>query len=118
MTVGDYIKGKVAFEVSEEALNVILFDRGTEADADVSSLTDRQKELIYADLLMYGWSKPSSTGGEKKAHGGFSHTTKSESFNYRDKWYQMAQAIYKKWGDPGYVNLPAIKDASKKWRSK
>lgn len=118
MIVKEYISGLVAFEVSDDALNAILFKRKADAYADAESLTQKQCELLHADLLMYGWSKPSSTGGEKKAHGGFSHTTRSETFNYRDKWYQLAQSIYKKWGDPGYVSLPAITDASKKWRAR
>jgi len=118
MTVNEYIEGLVAFDVPQKASNAILFTRGIDGNMIASNLTKKQRDLIYADLLMYGITKPSSSGGEKKAHGGFSHTTKSETFTYRDDWFKAAMAIYKKYGDPKYDpgSLIKITDASSRWR--
>lgn len=119
MTVNEYIRGLVAFEVPLEASNALLLSRGIDGEMTASELTQKQRDLIYADLLMYGITKPSSSGGEKKAHGGFSHTTKSETFTYRDDWFKMAMSIYKKYGDPKYDPdaMVKIKNASCRWRS-
>lgn len=118
MTVTDYIEGLVAFEVPQKASDAILFAREISREMIVSDLTQKQRDLIYADLLMYGITKPSSSGGEKKAHGGFSHTTKSETFTYRDDWFKAAMAIYKKYGDPKYDpgSLVKITNASSRWK--
>ncbi|MDH6354735.1 hypothetical protein M2132_001064 [Dysgonomonas sp. PH5-45] len=118
MTVIDYIEGLVAFEVPQKASDAILFARGIDGEMIASDLTQKQRDLIYADLLMYGITKPSSSGGEKKAHGGFSHTTKSETFTYRDDWFKAAMAIYKKYGDPKYDpgSLVKITNASSRWK--
>lgn len=120
MTVIDYIEGLVAFEVPQKASDAILFARGIDGEMTASGLTQMQRDLIYADLLMYGITKPSSSGGEKKAHGGFSHTTKSETFTYRDDWFKAAMAIYKKYNDPKYDPGAMVKimNVSNRWRKR
>lgn len=120
MTVNEYIEGLVAFEVPEKASNTILFSRGIDGEMTASELTQKQRDLIFADLLMYGITKPSSSGGEKKAHGGFSLTTKNETFTYRDDWFKAAMAIYKKYDDPKYNSGSLIKitNASNRWKLK
>lgn len=116
MIITTYLKGKVAFEVTDEAISVTLSDREISDVADSGSLTLQQKELLYADLLMWGSTKASSTTGEKKTHGGFSHTAKSETFRDPADWKIEANRIYKKYGDNKYVSQATITDASKLWQ--
>ena len=116
MIIAAYLKGKVAFEVTDEAISTTLEDREIVESIDSTTLTTQQKELLYADLLMYGSTKASSTTGEKKTHGGFSHTAKSETFRNPADWKIEANRIYKKYGDPKYVSQATITDASKLWQ--
>lgn len=116
MIITAYLKGKVAFEVTDEAISTTLEDREISESADSTSLTLKDKELLYADLLIWGSTKASSTTGEKKTHGGFSHTAKSETFRNPTDWKIEANRIYKKYGDTKYVSQSTITDASKLWQ--
>lgn len=116
MIITAYLKGKVAFEVTDEAISTTLEDREIEETSDSTSLTLKEKELLYADLLVWGTTKASSTTGEKKTHGGFSHTGRSETFRNPASWSIEANRIYKKYGDPKYVSQATITDISNLWQ--
>jgi len=53
MSIVSYLKGKVGFEIPDSSLDSILADRGINADTDISDLTVEQRELFYADVLMW-----------------------------------------------------------------
>ena len=116
MIITSYLKGKVAFEVTDEAISTTLEDREIGESVDSSTLTIQQKELLYADLLIWGSTKASSTTGEKKSHGGFSLTGKSETFRNPADWKIEAIRIYKKYGDAKYVSQATITDISNRWQ--
>lgn len=116
MTIGEYMRGIVRFHVSDETIGAILLNRDLYKCSDASSLTKREKDLLRADLLMVGYYSASSTTGEKKTHGGFSHTEKSEAFASREDWRRIANNIYRQYGDDNYEPLASIRDVSKKWQ--
>lgn len=116
MTVTEYLKGKVAFEVSDEAISTTLLDREIGSYVDASTLTVKQRELLFADLLYWGSTKASSTTGEKQSHGGFSVTGKSETFRSPKDWLIEANRIYRKYGDQKYVSQSTITSVSELWQ--
>lgn len=106
VTLEDYLRGLVDFDVSEQALNSIRMYRGIKKGADVSELSQRTRDLAYADLLMWASTSPSSYTGGKDSDGGWSHTESSKTITVSDKkrFESMAKAIYKLYQDRRYTS--------------
>lgn len=104
VTIEDYLRGLVAFDVPDSALNSIRVFRSIARGADIEELSQRQKDLAYADLLMWASSNPSSYTGSKQSDGGWSQTEASRTLTVTDKrrFEDQARSIYKQYGDPRY----------------
>lgn len=101
ITIEEYLRGKVGFEVSDSTLTSILIDRAIPEQTDVCDISVKNRELAYADLLMWGATNPTSYSGSKEADGGWSHTEGSKTISVSDKnrWASMANSIYEKYDD-------------------
>ncbi len=101
MTIEQYLRGKVGFEVADNAISVILEDRGISAGADSSELDVRTKDLATADLYMWCASTPSKQNASFEADGGW----KSQKGGWESSAYdkrnlrEMANRIYAKYGE-------------------
>lgn len=112
MTIEEYLRGKVGFDVEDSAIISILADRKIELGALVTDLTTKQKRLCTADLYMWCASTPSKRGSVKDADGNWSHEdggTESSAFDKRNL-RAMAKDIYKVYGE--YVAKSSIKLSS------
>ena len=101
MTIEDYLRGKVGFEVADNAISVILEDRGITPGADSSKLDLRTKELATADLYMWCASTPSKQDTSFEADGGWKSQTggwESSAYDKRNL-REMANKIYEKYGE-------------------
>ena len=101
ITVEDYLRGCVGFEVSDNALTTILIDRDIDPGTDVSTLDKRTKDLCKADLYMWCASTPSTIGSVEDADGEWKHKeggTQSSAYDKRNL-RQMANDIYKRYGE-------------------
>jgi hypothetical protein len=101
MTIEEYLRGKVGFEVADNAISVILEDRDIAPGEDSYILSTRTKELATADLYMWCASTPSkqdtsfeADGGWKSQKGGW-QSSAFDKRNLRD----MANAIYAKYDE-------------------
>ena len=54
LSIIDYIDGLTAFVLDKAVLKRIAFDRGV-LDIDPKDLTEKQKELLHADVLFVIW---------------------------------------------------------------
>ena len=101
ITISEYISGRVAFEITEAALASIFFDRGINAWADASVVSEEKRQLCYADALMWGATLPSNGKRVEDADADWKHaetgvrTTEAE----RTLWRKMANDIYTKYGE-------------------
>ncbi|PXV62374.1 hypothetical protein CLV62_12063 [Dysgonomonas alginatilytica] len=104
VTIEDYLIGLVGFDVNEIALNSIRVFREIEKNSDVSELSMKDKELLYADLLMWAASSPTSYTGSKDSDGGWTHTEAGKTISVTDKkrFENTAKSIYKKYQDKKY----------------
>lgn len=102
MTIEEYLKGRVGFDITDQAISTILLDREINAGAEVGDLTQKQKDLAYADMLMWGATRPSSYTGSKDSDGGWSRTEASSTLLKSDKerFAAIANEIYIKYNDP------------------
>ena len=101
MTIENYLRGKVGFEVADSAISVILEDRQITPGAESSILDTRTKELATADLYMWCASTPSKQDTSYEADGGWKSQKggwESSAFDKRNL-REMANKIYEKYGE-------------------
>ena len=101
MTIEDYLRGKVGFEVADNAISVILEDREIATGAESWDLDIRTKELATADLYMWCASTPSKQDTSYEADGGWKHQKggwESSAYDKRNL-REMANKIYAKYGE-------------------
>lgn len=101
LIIEDYLKGKVGFEIPDNALTTIFSDRGIEAGTLVADVDRQTLDLATADLYMYCASTPSVKGSSEDAHGGWKHKDGGWETSAYDKRYlrQAAYEIYAKYGE-------------------
>lgn len=101
LTIEEYLRGKVGFEIPDNALQSIFVDRGLEKGVIVEGVDKRALELATADLYMYCASTPSVKGSTEDAHGSWRHKDGGWESSAYDKRYlrQMANDIYAKYGE-------------------
>ena len=107
ITIEQYLRGKVGYDIPDNAIASILVDRGIEVGTNVSELnTDsatntKLKDLCTADLHLYCASTPSTISSHREQDGGWtleSGGTQHSAYDAR-QLRAMAQAIYDKYGE-------------------
>lgn len=111
LTIENYLRGKVGFEVPDNALYSIFSDRGLNEGELVEGMDKRILDLATADLYMYCASTPSVKGSTEDAHGGWKHKDggwESSAYDKRNL-RQMANDIYAKYGENSVVKAGTFK---------
>lgn len=84
----------------EAVLERIALERGVDEVKQFSELTQRNKDLILADMLLVLFTSPSHTASFSKKHGQFSQTIGSQAIYNKDEIYELMMRLYNRWGDP------------------
>ena len=110
VTIEDYLLGKVGFDVEEIALNSIRIDRNVDEGEDVNDVSAKDRELLYADLMMWASTSPTSYAGKRVSDLGYSITEAGKTISVTDKkrFEKIAMEIYKNYGDPKYSSSVRI----------
>lgn len=107
LTIEQYLRGRVAYDIPDETLRSILLDREISEGTIVSDLSDdkderkKLRDLCLADVYMYCASLPSTRNNSSEADGQW----KSEQGGYQRSAYDsrqlraMANDIYDKYGE-------------------
>jgi len=98
-TISDWLRGKIDFDFSDSAIDAVLFDRMVDKSTPASDISVRDRELCYADLLMYAASSSTSTQGEYESDGGWQHQKSNKNVVDRTSMRETAARIYAKWND-------------------
>ena len=99
-TVETWLRGMVDFDFSPEALAAILFNRGIAAGTAADSLTEKQRDLCYADILMYAAGSSVKASGEYVADNGYILQKSAKNVFDRKAMRDQAMRLYVKWNDP------------------
>ena len=101
ITISDFIKGYVGFDITEAALASIYFKRGVTAGVDASTLTEQTMMLCVADAFRWGATLPSGGKRTEDADAGWKHAETGYTVSAADKaeWRKMANEIYTKYGE-------------------
>lgn len=112
MTVLEWLKASTTYTRFDETNFVkIALDRGCDPDDDAyeGDVTDRQKELMTADIIFTAvLLSPSNTSSLQQAHNGYQKTVGSEQDFYQDDKIKYAIGIYRKYDDDKAIILENI----------
>ena len=93
-----YIEGLTGFVFDKTVIERIALDRGVSEVTSYDELTQRDKDLILADLLYTAYCSPNMMAKHTHQHGSFSKTVGSQTIN-RDELYQIFMGIYRRYGE-------------------
>lgn len=97
----EYLSGLTGFVFDKAVLKRIALDRGVYGVQCFSELTQQDKDLMLADLLLVAYLSPNVWASSTHAHGSFSETIGSQTVYTEDKEriYNQFINIYKKYDD-------------------
>lgn len=96
----EWLKREVGYDVPRGTLENKIMARGLSGVGDYSDLTQRDIDLLKADVIEYILLSPSTTASKSWSHGDQSRTIGSQVTTYRDKLYDYMMGLYRKWNDP------------------
>ena len=105
----EYLSGITGYVFDKAVLKRIALDRGVYGMQCFNELTQQDKDLLRADLLLVAYLSPNVWASSTHAHGSFSQTIGSQTIHTADKerLYNQFINIYTKYNDE---KLSEIKD--------
>jgi len=118
MTVLEWLDASNMYSSFEKKHYIkIALDRGVDPEADVydeSQVTQRQRDLMDADVIYYAVLKrPSNTSSLSQSHNGYQKSIGSEQDFYQDDKIQYAIRIYQRYDDDKGEDLQELSNARK-----
>ncbi len=98
-TVESWLRGMVDFDFSSETISAILFNRGIAAGTEAAALSDKERDICYADLLMYAAASSTKSSGEYISDNGYIIQRSAKNAFDRKAMRDLAYRLYTKWGD-------------------
>ena len=96
-TIESWLRGKVDFDVPSTAIMAILFDNEVANGACMRDVSEKQRDLCLADLLMWLSSSSTASSGEMISDNGWSHQKSNKQVADRAGYIKRARALYVKW---------------------
>jgi hypothetical protein len=113
--IEEWLQGKVGFSLSDLSVSSILDDRNITIGTVANTLTEKQKDLCWADALMI-YVTSSNKGSYKIQDGSSAETLGSEYFVDRDSIQNFAYALYSKWDETPIIEpTNQINNATPRW---
>ena len=97
----EYLSGLTQYVFDEAVLKVIARHRNVLDVEDYDLLTQKDRELLYADLLYTAYTSPSQWASSTQTHGAYSREIGSQTMNAyeRERLYNIFVRIYRKYED-------------------
>lgn len=100
MTIEKWIKGKIRFELTSDEVDASLASRSILKGTPFADVSERDRDLLRADLLILLSTVPSG-GGRRVQKGNRSVSESTYTFGVYDRRYfeKEANRLYAKWGE-------------------
>jgi len=98
-TIEMWLKGKVDFDFPDTAIASVLFDRQLWPGIQAAEVSERDRDLCLADLLMFAGNAAVTQQAEFMSDGGWQHQKAARNVYDRAALRAMAARLYRKWGD-------------------
>lgn len=98
----DYMSGLTGFLFDKAVLESIALERGVLEVENYTDLTERDRDLLKADMFYTAYLSPTTTASMNHSHGSYSKSDGSQTISTQDKEriYNIFMALYRKWDDP------------------
>lgn len=97
--ITDYIASLTGFSFEKSVIERIALERNVQDVNDIADLTQRDKDLLTADLLYTAFFSPAQTASISKKHGAYSVTIGSQYISHKSNIYREMMRLYRKWGE-------------------
>ena len=100
-TAIEYINGLFpGVAITESIISNILFKTGIDPDVSSYDLTERERDLAYAYLILYLQPGMGTSQSVTDRDGDWEHSEKVSSWTYQDRvgLWRIAKALFDKWG--------------------
>lgn len=104
-SVIEYMSSLTGFVFDKPVLERIALERGVDEVTSLEELTQRDRDLLLADLLFIIYTSPTQSSSISKKHGSFSLTIGSQYISDKKNIYELMNKLYSKWGDEKLDNL-------------
>ena len=103
-----YMSSLTGYIFDDAVLERIALERNVAGVASFSDITEKDRDLLTADLLFVLYTSPSQSASFSKKHGQFSQSIGSQIITDKDNIFDTMMRLYKKWEDPKAEELESI----------
>lgn len=96
------------FSFPEAVLERIALERGVAEVENFEELSDRDRDLLLADMLFVIYTTPTQTASLSKQHGQWHQNIGSQTITDKRNIYDMMMKLYGKWGDDKLESVTEI----------
>ena len=101
-----YMSGLTGFTFDKAVLTRIALDRGVAEVTEYDTLTQRDKDLITADLLLTAYLSPTIWASFTQSHGSYKKGVGSQSMYNKEEILDYLRGIYEEYEDPMLDKVP------------
>ena len=102
----EYMSGLTGFVLDESNLKTIALERGVSEVTEFAQLTQRDKDLLTADILLTVILAGNNFPSFQHQHGQFSTSTGQQNIKDKDTIINILRNLYGKWGDEKLELVP------------
>lgn len=95
-----YMSSLTGYVFDDAVLERIALERNVAEVGSFAEITEKDKDLLTADLLFVLYTSPSQSASISKKHGQFSMSIGGQTITDKDGIYNLMMRLYKKWEDP------------------
>ena len=95
-----WLKNRIGYDVPTDKVEVIVMERGLQNVTDYAELTQKDKDLLLADVLFLLLTSATQTASKSWQSGGTTMTIGSQMLTGKAEFYNMMTGIYEKYNDP------------------
>lgn len=103
-----YMSGLTGFTFDKAVLTRIAFQRGVDEVTQYTELTERDEDLITADLLLTAYLSPTIWASYNQSHGSYKKGIGSQTVYNKDKLLDFIRGIYEKYKDDKLESVPEL----------
>ena len=103
-----YMSSLTGYVFDDAVLERIALERNVAEVGSFAELSEKDKDLLTADLLFVLYTSPSQSASFSKKHGQFSQSVGSQKITDKDGIYNLMMMLYQKWEDPKAEELESI----------
>ena len=95
-----YMSSLTGYIFDDAVLERIALERNVAGVASFSDITEKDRDLLTADLLFVLYTSPSQSASFSQKHGQFSQSVGSQTITDKDNIFDTMMRLYTKWEDP------------------